>query len=173
MIWKSHNVATMQPSPSRVPPRRRLTSVAAVVNEWICVGLASAIVLLAGCKDQNLDKRAEVSGAVTLDGQPVQKAAITFFPTGGTSGPTAGGTVVNGMYHISQAEGPVIGDNRVEFNGSKTTGKKIKDRYGDDITQEETVPLFPEKYSMRSKLQVTVKPGHNENLDFHLNTKKN
>jgi hypothetical protein len=104
-----------------------------------------ALMAIAGCSDPNVEKRGEVMGTVTLDGQPVADGAISFFPIGATSGPSAGGKIVNGKYHIPQAQGPVIGDNRVEFNGA----------------------LFPDKYNMQphSTIQVHVEPGVNT-FDF-------
>ena len=130
-----------------------------------------ALVGSAGCsKDPNLGKRGEVMGTVTLDGQPVEDAAISFFPIGATSGPSAGGMIVNGQYHIQQAQGPVIGDNQVQFNGAKKTGKMVKDRYGTEMTQEQTVSLFPDKYNIQSKEQVRIEAGVNTH-NFDLKSK--
>lgn len=135
-------------------------------------GIAVVLVSLAmtGCSDPNTQKRGEVTGTVTLDGQPVEDAAISFFPVGSTSGPSAGGKIVNGKYHVPQAQGPVIGDNRVEFNGAKKTGKKIKDRFGEEMTQDQIVPLFPDKYNIQSKEQVRIEAGPNS-YNFDLKSK--
>lgn len=135
------------------------------------IAVVVALIMIVGCsKDPNLGKKAEVMGTVTLDGQPVADGSITFFPIGATSGPSAGGMIVNGQYHIQQAQGPVIGDNQVQFNGVKKTGKMVKDRFGTEMTQEQTVPLFPDKYNIQSKEQVRIEAGVNSH-NFDLKSK--
>jgi len=137
---------------------------------WLGIAVVIAALAMTGCSDPNTQKRGEVTGTVTLDGQPVEDAAISFFPVGSTSGPSAGGKIVNGKYLVPQAQGPVIGDNRVEFNGAKKTGKKIKDRFGDEMTQDQIVPLFPDKYNIQSKEQVRIEAGQNTH-NFDLKSK--
>ena len=57
-------------------------------------GTLAALLVLAGCSEP---KMAEVSGAVTLDGQPVKRGAISFIPLDGNT-PTAGGEIRDGRY---------------------------------------------------------------------------
>jgi hypothetical protein len=56
----------------------------------------AVIALAAGC-DGNV---ATVSGAVTYEGQTVEKGAITFVPADGV-GPVAGGTIAAGQYTVT------------------------------------------------------------------------
>ena len=47
----------------------------------------------------------EVSGEVTLDGEPVPKGSIVFFPTAGNQWSVAGGSIQDGRYKIAHNEG--------------------------------------------------------------------
>ena len=57
--------------------------------------LGVAFLLPSGCSKNAIT--AEVSGIVTVDGEPAETGAIGFFPTDGKS-PTAGGTIKAGHY---------------------------------------------------------------------------
>ena len=55
------------------------------------------LLALTGCGGDS--KMATVSGAVTLDGNPVETGAITFVPANGNA-PTAGGQIKDGRYSV-------------------------------------------------------------------------
>src|SRR5688572_26319207 len=84
---------------------------------------------IAGCS-QSGPERADVSGTVELDGQPIDEGAIQFIPVQGTQGPSAGGVIKDGKYAIPRGNGVVVGKNRVELRSFKYTGKKIQDPTG-------------------------------------------
>lgn len=60
------------------------------------IALVSALAL-AGCASDN---KGSVTGAVTLNGQPLTKGIINFSPLDPTGG-TAGGDVVDGRYQVA------------------------------------------------------------------------
>ncbi|MBU4271497.1 MAG: hypothetical protein KKA28_06500, partial [Planctomycetes bacterium] len=70
--------------------------------------------LLGGCGGSRL---VEIGGAVTYDGQPVQKGTIAFLPSDG-NGPTAAAIIAEGKYTVKVAPGP----KQVKIEGYKIVG---------------------------------------------------
>jgi hypothetical protein len=125
--------------------------------------LAFLIVLAAGCSD---NKTGQVSGTVLVDGQPIEKGAISFVPVDG-KGQTAGGEIKDGKYLVPNAS---PGTMKVEIRYSKVTGTKklyddekspVRNTYGEGL---------PEKYHDKTELRFDVKPGKNEK-NWDLSTK--
>jgi len=128
--------------------------------------------LAGGCGTAQGPERAAVEGEVTLDGNPIEQGSIAFHPAGKTQGMVAGGPITGGRYSISAAEGPAVGQNRVEIHASKKTGRKIPDPYGGPgQTMDETVEAVPQQYNTRSTLVRQVEPGKKNTLDFELTTR--
>ena len=125
---------------------------------------------LPGCGDSTIDKRAEVSGTVQLDGKPVESGAIGFVPIEGNSGPSAGAAITNGSYRVDRKQGPPIGKVRVEFNGLKRTGKKVQGKFGGGKTEDEFGELFPAQFNVQSNVVRELQPGTNS-IDFDLKSK--
>jgi hypothetical protein len=77
------------------------------------VACALALVIVAGCGGSKV-KRVNVSGTVTLDGQPVPHGTISFTPADKTTqGNTAGGEITEGKYSVANV---TPGKNRVEIS---------------------------------------------------------
>jgi len=135
----------------------------------VCLGSLIAVLLLsAGCS-KNL---AEVSGTVTLDGQPVEEGSINFIPIEGNTGAGAGAIITKGRYHIASEKGVSPGKNRVEIRAFKNSGKRMIDPTGaPGAMTEERVPAFPPEYNDQSTLVREVKAGSNT-FDFEAQTKK-
>jgi hypothetical protein len=130
---------------------------------WLAVGFP----LLAGCSGQ----RADVSGTVQLDGQPVDEGAIQFIPVEGTTGPSAGGIIKDGRYHITGDRGVTVGKNRVELRAFRNTGRKVQDPTGlPGVKTDERVQAFPPEYNDRSTVVKEVHTGSNT-IDFAVRTK--
>ena len=130
---------------------------------WLAVGL----LLLPGCSG----RRADVSGTVQLDGRPVDEGAIQFIPVEGTTGPSAGGVIKDGRYHITRDKGVTVGKNRVELRAFRTTGRKVQDPTGlPGVKTEERVQAFPPEYNDRSTVVKEVQAGSNT-IDFDVHTK--
>jgi hypothetical protein len=119
------------------------------------------LVLIAGCGGPKL---ASVSGTVTLDGQPLANASVTFQPMGeGNLNPGQGSyakTDQNGNYTLEMQggkKGAVVAKHKVEI--SAVTGGA--GRPDDDRPQRQQRDRVPAQYNTQSKLTVEVKPGEN------------
>ena len=110
-----------------------------------------------------------VHGVVTYDGEAVQEGDIRLFPTAGSAGPTMGGAIRHGKFDVPADQGPRAGGTyRVEINGLKKTGEKVKVHYQSDPV-EEKANYIPDVYNRASKLQIKVSAKASENkYDFHL-----
>lgn len=114
-----------------------------------------------------------VSGCVTLDGKPVNGAAVVFQPVG--NGGEAGGygstgkTDANGRYSLSVASpekraGALVGKHRVSI-----TTRTTED--GTDEIQSRGGETIPARYNSQSTLTVDIPPGGSTEADFGLTTK--
>lgn len=104
-----------------------------------------------------------VTGTVTLDGQPLPDALVTFTPTGEGS-PSAGRTDSNGVYKLMytrEAEGAELGDHTVRIT---TYSQGNPDG---DPPVAATPEKVPSKYNVKTELKVTVTKGSNTH-DFPL-----
>jgi hypothetical protein len=127
-------------------------------------GLVSAVLvavlgLVVGCGDANLGR---VQGTVTLDGQPLEGAMVTFAPVEGGR-PAAGRTDASGRYQLvysRDAGGAMIGEHLVTI----TTYDERPGENDEDVIVPERVPA---RYNANSELKVTVEPGSNE-MNFEL-----
>lgn len=130
-----------------------------------CLLLALAVV--AGCRDSNYDL-VRVSGIVTLDGAPLEGAAVKFQPRGGGIMSYAT-TDAEGRYELRTMDdqpGAMVATHVVSIY--KSSGNV-------DLTTEEAQPavrqLIPERYNHRSELEYEVKSGDRKSADFALTSK--
>ncbi len=70
-----------------------------------------AFLSLAGCSAES-DRR-PISGTVSVDGTPVVRGSISFFPDRGHSGPAASTSISAGRYRFTAVNGPSAGPHRV------------------------------------------------------------
>ena len=133
-----------------------------------------AIVLqvsVCGCGPPKPD-RAPIQGEITYQGNPVPFGEIVFEPKDGWDGFYAQADIIDGKYQLSDT-GAVVGLNRVEIHGYKSTGKVAPDISGKRPDEPPkliavTEPYLPPKYNLASELTVVVKEGANDGVDFHL-----
>jgi hypothetical protein len=123
------------------------------------------IALVAGCGTDEGPERAAVSGTVKVDGEPLAQGAITFQPTEGTEGPSAGGAVTDGKFDIPRENGVVVGKNRVEITGNRKTGRKVPDAGKPGTMSDELVSAVSVEANRKSNLVKTVTSGTNT-FDF-------
>ena len=135
------------------------------------VGLGTASVVLAillaathGCNRAGGPPLGKVSGVVTLDGQPLADAIVTFAPP--TGRPSQGITGSDGRYtlaYTADEQGAMVGDHVVRISTDRYV-----ERPGGAV--EQMVEKVPAKYHAESTLTATVKAGTNE-LPFDLQSK--
>jgi hypothetical protein len=127
--------------------------------------LAGLISLAAGCSKPDIPL-GEVTGRVTLDGQPVQNAEVEFTPVSGNRVPSLGETDADGRYIMrfsTTRDGVMLGTNRVRVR----SGQPIIVG-GKDLGAREVVPA---RYHSKTDLERKVVEGENV-FDFELTTEK-
>ncbi len=70
--------------------------------------LLSSVVLLAGCAAKN-DGRFNLSGKVTVDGEPVPSGDLILEPDAGNKGPSSMARIEDGAYTLPEEQGIVGG----------------------------------------------------------------
>jgi len=147
------------------------------------VKLGVGVLLLgfaAGCgggRDAALPDLVPVSGTVTLDGQPLANALVTFLPVGSTRGRSCYGvTDASGRYELMENEkskGAPVGAFSVLCN-------KWVMPDGSDFPSDTTlsamdagaVELLPPRYSMEDSSELTANvPAGGGTVDFALTSK--
>src|SRR5436190_678654 len=105
-----------------------------------------ALAVLVGCGSSGAPKIAPVHGTVTLAGQPLANAGVTFLPEG--KGPTASGnTNESGQFTlrtVKPGDGAPIGLHRVVV-GNAEEGPRKKGS-----------PMIPEKYGRYESTDLTA-----------------
>lgn len=134
------------------------------MKRWLLAALLASC-LGAGCAPRPV----AVRGEVTLDGQPLDEAAIRFSPPAGGSRPVAA-TVSHGTYEIAASEGLLPGEYRVEFIDAPPLSG------GHETDQPDTRRAFPYRYTHESPLTVQVGDEHTSTglarFDFELTSGK-
>jgi hypothetical protein len=98
--------------------------------------------------------KANVTGTVTLDGEPVPSGAITFINADGNV--REGSVITNGAFRVSVPPGKY----KLELTGSKVTGRRTQKGFdGKDEVVETTGELFPARYNTNSDLFEEIKSG--------------
>jgi len=136
------------------------------------------IIVICGCSEGSKPyKTAPVSGVVTLDGQPLGAAHVTFMPVadpkgGSQSGPEAAGdTDASGRYSLKTVFGDAgasVGKNRVMI----TTRRTELDPSNPDRSREVAKERVPMKYfTEQAPLYFDVPPAGSQAASFDLTTK--
>lgn len=133
-----------------------------------CRSVALAMVVglsLAGCGGSSEGPElGQVSGTVTLDGQPLEGAEIQFQPA--EDRPSRGQTDSSGFYRLSftgNRMGAVLGDHTVMI----TTVRAASGGEGDQPAVAARKELLPARYHDKTELVKTVAAGSNT-IDFAL-----
>lgn len=127
-----------------------------------------SVLCLIGCGSSG-PQQAALSGSVTYDGTPVADGRITFIPTAGTKGVSAGDVIKDGKYSIPADKGPTYGKYRVEIKWSKKTGKQIEmgSPAPPGTKVDEVVEAIPTKYNTESTLEKEIN-SPKQTIDFKL-----
>lgn len=133
---------------------------------WLIAGLTS-VLFVCGCGSSDLPETGEVIGVVTLDGNPVPKATVTFAPEEGRT--SFGETNDKGEYvlaYTAKVAGAKVGRHSVTIS----TYRAGAGDPGDTHRVEEVPEKIPEKYNKKTTLSEEVEAGKNE-FDFKLDSK--
>lgn len=126
--------------------------------------LAAALLLaFGGCGQQS--KLHQVSGAVTVDGAPLEDGSISFTPLDG-QGPTAGTTIRGGQYRIEMPPGK----KRVTIEAYRDGAAKRTDSYPGMADRPAKVQFLPARYNSQSTLDADV-TANAEPVNFDLESK--
>jgi hypothetical protein len=118
--------------------------------------LLALALMVSGCGESG-PPMGEVTGTVTVAGEPASTGSIAFFPTDGKSA-TAGAPIEGGRY---TAQVP-LGESKVEIRVSKTVGHKKLYDTPDSPTKAIMEETLPAKYNDQTELTINVELGVNE-----------
>jgi len=124
----------------------------------------SLIAVMAGCGGPEGPAIAPVTGVVTLKGEPVEGAEVTFIPQSGR--PSVGVTDKKGKYTLQYAgnrQGAVLGKHKVTIS----TRRQGVEGEGSQPSVEPRPETIPARYNVATELEVEVESGSNE-FDFQL-----
>lgn len=132
--------------------------------------LAAAALLCSACSGDPLGRHA-ISGNVKVDGQPLPKGNINFWPIDGqaTSG---GGEIVDGKFSVPKASGLVNGKYRVVVNAAipGSAGQPDPNALPGDIPPPPK-ELIPPEWNSASTQTIEVQPKGPFVFEFDVSTK--
>jgi hypothetical protein len=138
---------------------------------WVVVHGLLAVGLFAGCGQANPLGRKALSGAVTLDGAPLDQGNIEFHPMF-EGGVQSGGRIVSGRYSIPAHEGVTPGTYRVSIADFVPTPPLPPGHMpGDDLPPAPKLKV-PADWNSKSKHTIDVKKEGPFRFDFQIVTKK-
>lgn len=129
------------------------------------VGLCAG--LLAGCSDPYAGRYA-VSGKVTLKGQPLSNATITFTPEDAAVGTTSGSSITDGTYTIERQHGLKPGKYlvRITAGDGKNVANEEEAGAPGGSTNIISVDRIPPEWNVRSDKHVEVSADKPNQFDF-------
>lgn len=132
--------------------------------------LAGAALLLSACSGDPLGRHA-VSGNVKVDGKPLAKGNINFWPVDGqaTSG---GGEIIDGKFSVPKASGLVNGKYRVAVNAAipGSAGQPDANALPGDIPPPPK-EMIPPEWNSASTQTIEVQPKGPFEFSFEIATK--
>jgi hypothetical protein len=138
---------------------------------WVGAGIVVLALGVLGCGPANPLGRIPLSGAVTLDGKPLEKGNIEFHPLE-QAGVQSGGKIQSGRYSIPTAEGATPGKYRVVITEFIETPPLPKGQMpGDDLPPAPKPRIGPE-WNDKSKHEIEVKKEGPFKFDFDVKSKK-
>lgn len=130
--------------------------------------LAVVLMMCPGCGGNSGPELAEVTGTVTLDGQPLPRINLQFVPDTPGGSPSYGGTNADGQYRLAFSQdqtGAMLGRHRVDIT--------VQDPEVDDngnLVPGQVPPKIARKYFQPGALTAEIKSGDNT-VDFALTSK--
>lgn len=130
-----------------------------------------------GCGSSDVLNRQEISGFVSVDGNPLKHGLIRFVPQGTTTGPGAMAEIIDGAYQFSDDDGPIPGTHRVEIEATRFHGFAIDNEaaFTAIAIQTRRSPLgrnpVPSAYNTNSRLTALVENADGQTFPFDLRSK--
>jgi hypothetical protein len=105
---------------------------------------------------------ATVSGTITLDGQPLPGASVSFYPDGDGKPPASGQTDAQGRYSLSTGSSAGLAPGK--YVAVVVATKDPPQPYDSTGAEVPPIPITPAKYgdATKSDLRIEVKPGKND-----------
>ena len=125
----------------------------------------AVVLLLAGCGKP----ATEITGVVSLDGQPVPNATLEFFPVSGKGRVSSTTSGLDGAYRVAVWPTKLS----VVITATKVDGK-VQDIYGPPgQMMDRIVNVLPERYGYQGRTPLTADPveGKRTTVDFPLTSK--
>jgi hypothetical protein len=132
--------------------------------------IAALLTSLLGCGDGG-PELASVKGIVTVDGQPVPNATLTFVPQEGS--PSYGQTNREGKYELMFTDvkrGAMLGSHQVTIEGQRLSKDELAEMKAQGMDVPDRIVEIPKAYRQAGALTAEVKRGSNA-IDFNLETK--
>ncbi len=118
----------------------------------------AAIGLATGCGGEPVH---EVSGTITLNGQPLEQGQILFADAAGAAD-TAHSEIIAGRYAVVTA----AGQKQVRITAPTATGRTREEGMG--VMVAETIEQIPARYNTQTELVVEIAAGDSNVHDFAL-----
>jgi hypothetical protein len=124
---------------------------------------------LTGCGGGDGLPREQVSGLVTLAGEPLESGLIQFEPTDPSIPTLTGGEITEGRYLVPRVEGPVPGTYRVIIT-SNPKEAELDPEEGElpGMVPIAKTPGLPARYNSQTELKAEVTAGGPNTFDFSL-----
>ncbi|UUO05182.1 Ig-like domain-containing protein [Blastopirellula sp. J2-11] len=144
----------------------------------LAAALSVILLSLPGCSaPSDQPDLGQVSGTITLDGNPLSGIVVVFQPDNGR--PAHGRTDAEGKYeltYIRNTRGTKIGHNRVEIAPSEEADEPDDAEPDAESPQVKRrgkagKPKIPTRYNTQSELEADVQPGANT-FDFDLSSQR-
>jgi hypothetical protein len=107
-----------------------------------------------------------ISGKVTLDGEPLDDATISFVPISSGQQDAGWATVEDGRFTVPTSSELGTGQFRIEIRALRSAGQANSN----DPTLVEAKEIIPIRYNLKSELTREIKIGQNQ-VDFDLTSK--
>ena len=126
--------------------------------------------LFMGCEEPpTFPNRQEVQGFVTMDGEPLPNALISFIPIGDTKGPKTSGEVREGKFHIDAERGPCPGEYQVKIETISPEIEALASRDMEALhraAKEKGPPNVAKEFNVNSKLTATVREDGSNRFEY-------
>ncbi len=145
------------------------------------IRLCTAIALLMTAVGCSGGSYAPVSGVVTINGKPYDKAVVSFQPIGTPSSPNPGRgssayTDANGRFELicDDRKGAIIGKHlvRIMTRGNEVVGASPEGGSSDETPTNRTVDPIPAEWNATSKVEFEVPAGGTDKANFNIETKR-